>query len=70
MHDGIFIIHFTAGRRRENGNADFGKEAVGNELSGNAFFRGMMPSIITEVQGSSETCVSDHAAGFMMVNCC
>jgi len=35
----MFIINLTAGKRRENSSADFGKEAVGNELSGNALFR-------------------------------
>ncbi|HII17199.1 TPA: hypothetical protein HA361_04760 [Candidatus Woesearchaeota archaeon] len=39
VHDGIFIIHFTAGKRRENNSVAFGKVAVGNELLGNAFFR-------------------------------
>jgi len=39
VHDGIFKSNFTAGRRRENSSIAFGKEAVGNELSGNAFFR-------------------------------
>jgi len=48
MHDEIFKGNFTAGRRRENGNADFGKEAVGNELLGNAFFHGLMPSAVTK----------------------
>jgi len=39
VHDGIIVIHFTAGKWRENGNADFGNVAVGNDSLGNAFFR-------------------------------
>ena len=33
-HDGIVVINFTVSKRRENGNADFGKTAVGNALWG------------------------------------
>ena len=43
VHDGIFILNFAAGKRRENSSIAFGKVAVGNELLGNAFFPGMMP---------------------------
>ena len=39
MHDGIMVINFTAGKRREDNSVAFGKVAVGNELLGNAFFR-------------------------------
>jgi len=44
VHDGISMSNFTAGRRRENSSAAFGKVAVGNELLGNAFFREWCPS--------------------------
>jgi len=37
-HDGISKSNFTAGKRRENSSAAFGKTAVGNALLGNAFF--------------------------------
>jgi len=40
VHDGIFKSNFTAGKRRENSSAAFGKVAVGNELLRNAFFPG------------------------------
>jgi len=43
VHGGISIINFTAGERRENNSVAFGKETVGNELLGNAFFPGLMP---------------------------
>jgi len=39
VHDGIYNLNFAAGKRRENNSVAFGKEAVGNELLGNAFFR-------------------------------
>jgi len=39
VHDGIMVINFTAGKRREDNSVAFGKVAVGNELLGNAFFR-------------------------------
>jgi len=39
VHEGIFKSNFTAGKRRENSSAAFGKEDVSNELLGNAFFR-------------------------------
>jgi len=35
VHEGIFKSNFTAGRRRENNSAAFGKEDVSNELLGN-----------------------------------
>ena len=44
MHAGISMSHFTLGRMGENSSADFGKASVGNELLGNAFWEGMMPS--------------------------
>ena len=52
-HDGIFKSNFTAGKRRENSSAAFGKVAVGNELLGDAFFPGLMPFVITEGQACS-----------------
>src|SRR3989339_994139 len=60
MHGGISISNFTAGRRRENNSVAFGKAAVGNELLGNAFFPGAMPSAVTKRQAGSETCVSGY----------
>jgi len=33
------MSNLTSGRRRENSGIAFGKEAAGNELLGNAFFR-------------------------------
>src|SRR3989339_2098594 len=60
MHGGISISNFTAGRRRENNSVAFGKAAVGNELLGNAFFPGLMPSAVTKRQAGSETCVSGY----------
>ncbi|HII16676.1 TPA: hypothetical protein HA361_02060 [Candidatus Woesearchaeota archaeon] len=43
MHDGISMSNFTADRGRENSSVAFGKEAVGNELLGNVFFRERCP---------------------------
>ena len=43
MHNGIFKSNFTAGKKRENSSAAFGKTAVGNDSLGYAFFSGMMP---------------------------
>jgi len=34
VHDGMFIINFIVGRRRENSSVAFGKVAVGNAFSG------------------------------------
>jgi len=31
-HDGIFMSNFTSGRMGENGNAAFGKAAIGNDF--------------------------------------
>ncbi|HII68434.1 TPA: hypothetical protein HA270_01035 [Candidatus Woesearchaeota archaeon] len=78
-HDGIFVINFTAGRRRESSSAAFGKETAGNEFLGNAFFRERCPSHAAIKAGgqrnlrfwvhssfafaTSETSVSGHATG-------
>jgi len=43
VHDGIIVVNFAAGSRRENSSIAFGKVAAGNELLGNAFFPGLMP---------------------------
>ncbi|HII16276.1 TPA: hypothetical protein HA361_00005, partial [Candidatus Woesearchaeota archaeon] len=43
VHDGIMVINFTAGKRRESSSVAFGKVAVGNEFLGNAFLGGLMP---------------------------
>ena len=60
VHDGISMSNFTEGWRRENSSVAFGKTAVGNELLGNAFFPGLMPSAVTKRQAGSETCVSGY----------
>ena len=39
VHGGIFKSNFTAGKKKESSSAAVGKEAVGNELLGNAFFQ-------------------------------
>ena len=60
VHDGIFILNFAAGKRRENSSIAFGKVAVGNALLGNAFFRN---DALRNYRGTG----SDRVAGFMMV---
>jgi len=30
MHDGIVVVNFAAGKRRENSSVAFGKVAIGN----------------------------------------
>jgi len=52
VHDGIILINFTAGKRRENSSAAFGKKAVGNARFKECFF-GMMPIVITKRQAGS-----------------
>jgi len=60
VHEGIFKSNFTAGKRRENSSAAFGKTAVSNEPLGNAFFRN---DALRNYRGTG----SDRVAGFMMV---
>jgi len=53
VHDGIIVINFTEGKRRNKAKALGSKKAIGNEFLGNALFPGLMPFTAAKRQATS-----------------